>query len=99
VRSDLERVLRDVTLTTLALAIALGWSLYETVYGLAYFITTLLQRFSPSELAGGGSLGDLSWPVGNHVLAFGPLLRGLIEVSVVLVVVAFVRRYVSARPR
>lgn len=96
-RTELERLLREVTLVTLAFAIALGWSLYQAVSGLAGFITTLLQRFSSSDLT--SPFGDLSWTVGHHVLVFGPLLRGVIELAVVLCVILLVRRHAEAVSR
>jgi hypothetical protein len=99
VRSDLDRLLREVTLTTLAFGIALGWSLFQAVQGVAYFITTLLQRVSTDEFGPSGPSGDLSWQVGNHVLQFGPLLRGFLELAAVLLVIVLVRRRAGSRPR
>jgi hypothetical protein len=96
-RIEFERLIRDVTLTTLAFAIALGWSLYQVAAGLAFFVTTLLQRFNPNDFNGGPAYGDLSWAVGHHVLAFGSLLRGLIELAVVLGTILLVRRKITPR--
>ena len=94
---ELERLLREVTLITLTFAIALGWSLYQTASGLAGFVTTALQRFSTSDLS--SPFGDLSWTVGHHVLVFGPLLRGLIELTFVVAVILAVRRGSEAATR
>jgi hypothetical protein len=89
-RADLEELLREVTLITLAFAIALGWSLYQVASGFAYFVSILLQRFSAEEF--GSPASDLSWQVGHRVLAFGALVRGLVELGLVLGVILLVRR-------
>ena len=88
-----------MTLKTLAFAIAVGWSLYQAASGLAFFITTLLQRFSASDFSGSAPFGDLSWSVGHHVLAVGPLLCGLLELAAVLTLLVLVQRLPSrSRP-
>ena len=56
VRSDLEQLLRDTTLTTLVFAIALGWSLFQVVSGLGYLIVGAFQKTSPDDLYGGRSV-------------------------------------------
>lgn len=91
-RQDLERLLREATLTTLAFAIALGWALYQAVSGLAYLITTALTSVDSTNEGFGFGLGQLTWRLGNHVFAFAPLIQGLIEFAVVLTVVLLVRR-------
>jgi hypothetical protein len=80
--------LQDTTLTSLAFAIALGWSLIQVVEGLAALITNALPD----------SGGDdpfhplLGWTWGGHIFDFQQLLYGLIEFAVVLVVFLLVRR-------
>ncbi len=101
-RSDLEQLLRETTLRTLAFAIALGWSLFQVASGLSYFITTLLQRFSTSssDLGSAPYLGGLSWQVGHRIVAVGQLLAGLLELAAVLAVALLVqRRYPVRRER
>jgi hypothetical protein len=88
VRRDLERLLRETTLTALAFAIALGWSLYQAASGFAYLITSALDSVDTGETY----LGPLTWKVGNHVFAFAQLIQGLIELALVLAVILFVRR-------
>jgi hypothetical protein len=88
-RQDFERLGRDTTLTTLGFAIALGWSLFQVASGLGYLITTALQRF---DNVGDGLVGGLTWGIGNRILAFGPLLQGLIEFGAVLAVFLIVAR-------
>ena len=43
-KADLAGVLRDVPFTTLAFAIALGWSLYQTANGVATFVEGVTVR-------------------------------------------------------
>jgi hypothetical protein len=87
VRQDLERLLRDTTLTTLAFAIALGWALYQLAASIAGFITTAIQD---TVDAGGFPPFSLHW--GDHVFYFLPLLQSLMVVAVVLAVVLVVQR-------
>jgi hypothetical protein len=89
-RQDLERLLREATLTALAFAIALGWALYQAASGFAYLITTGLTSFDDADTAVVG--GSLTWRLGKHVLVFAPLIQGLVELAVVLVLVLLVRR-------
>ena len=92
VRRDVEKLLRDTTLTTLAFAIALGWSLFQVAEGVATLIAAALERVGPAEF---GRDGMLSWHVAERVFIFGPLVVGLIELGVVLAAIALLRR---ARP-
>jgi hypothetical protein len=79
------------TLTTLAFAIALGWSLFQVASGLGSLITTAVHGYDN----GGdsfGVVGALVWKVGDHFVVFDQLVQGLIEFGVVLVVFLFVAR-------
>jgi hypothetical protein len=83
----LKQLLQDTTLTSLAFAIALGWSLIQVAEGLGALITGALPH----------SGGDfpfplLGWTLGGHILDFQQLLYGLIELALVLVVFLLVRR-------
>jgi hypothetical protein len=89
-RQDLERLLRDTTLVTLAFAIALGWSLYQLAASSAGFITTAMQDTSDSDFPSDFPSFSLHW--GDHVFYFLPLLQALIQFVVVLAVVLIVRR-------
>jgi len=98
-REELDRLLEDVTLLTIAFAIALGWSLYQLAHGVAMFIDGLtLHLPAPDENNGLGNLfsgpvngGGLSWVVGRRIISLDGMLIGLIELALVLAVAAFVR--------
>jgi len=106
VRAAFDRLLRDLTLTTLALAIALGWALFQVAEGIAELAAGLLYEIDADQEARGISgffyptryTGVLVWNVGGRLLTFGHLVVGLIELAVVLVVAVFIyrRRVVSS---
>ena len=100
-RENLHRLLDDLTLTTLALAIGLGWSLYQVGVGLANLITTY---FTPVARGHGYptnlsfyltevrlSQGGLAWVVGHRIVTVGKLVSGLVELGLVLLVALFVK--------
>lgn len=93
-RDSLDRLLRDLTLVTLALAIALGWTLFQVAQGAAQLVSTLLIDY-PRSADTFGSIRysePLTWVVGDRILTFGPLLRGVVELAVVLAVAMLVYR-------
>jgi hypothetical protein len=85
-------VMRDVQLTTLALAIAFGLSLIQIAEGVASFIEGLTQHGSGAHQAQFEFGVSLSWVFGGHLFAFGQLVQGLIMLGVVWVVAWLVRR-------
>ena len=87
-RSELERLLRDTTLTTLAFAIALGWSLYQVGVSVASLIN--LGILHTTE--GGKPPLSVAW--GDHVFYFEPLLLNILVLFVVLAVILLVQRRV-----
>lgn len=88
VLQDLERLLRETTLTTVAFAIALGWSLYQVASGLGSLIVLALPNSD-----GGGPYGlSIGWTWRGHVFEFQSLLQGLIEFAVILAVILVVQR-------
>ena len=93
-RSELDGLLRDITLRTLTFAIALGWSLFQLARGVASFIDALLTHL-PSSAADApyftGQDGGLTWVVGRRVVALDGILLGLVELAFVLAVAAVVR--------
>jgi hypothetical protein len=93
-RDDLERLLRATTLTTVAFAIALGWSLFQVAEGLGTLITTASGSYDKvsGALFTSGNLGPLTYHWGKHVFTFAPLVQGLVELAVVLAVAFAVRR-------
>jgi hypothetical protein len=48
-RNALERLLGDLTLVTLALAIALGWALFQVGEGIADLVSNLLTDWPESS--------------------------------------------------
>jgi hypothetical protein len=95
-REELDRLLEDITLLTIAFAIALGWSLFQLAHGVATFLDGLTihlpdpngdSGFSGPVNSGGG----LSWIVGRHVISLDGMVVGLIELALVLAVATFVR--------
>jgi hypothetical protein len=98
-RADLEKLLRDTTLVTLALAIGFGWSLYHLAQGIAQFIDTLTANVPKDEPLGyfePGSSGGLTWRVGHRVLTLDGILQGLIELAVVATVAVLISRRARA---
>lgn len=93
---QLDDVLRDATVTGLAFAIAIGWSLFRVAQGVATFVEGLSTHASfGGEVAGGA----MTWTVGHHFVSLDGIVTGLIELAVVLAVAAIVRsRYGSGRP-
>lgn len=45
----LEQLLRDLTLVTIALAIALGWALFQVAQGVAQLVSYLLIDYPKSS--------------------------------------------------
>jgi hypothetical protein len=99
-RESLDRLLRDLTVVTLTLAIALAWSLIQVAEGIAALISGLFYEigdegsapnfFAPYALTEWG--GVLTWEVSGRVLTLGSLVAGLVQLGVVLVVAALVYR-------
>jgi hypothetical protein len=90
-RELLDRILRDVTLVTLALALALGWTLVLAAQGVADTVSTLLTHYQHSDLLDLQSR-PLTWVVGGRLLTFYSLLTGLIAFAVVLIVALLLRK-------
>lgn len=90
-RELLDRIFRDVTLVTLALALALGWTLVLAAQGVAATVTTLLTHYQPSDLSDVSSQ-PLTWVVGGRLLTLYSLLTGLIAFAVVLIVALLLRK-------
>jgi hypothetical protein len=93
-RDELERLLEDLSLLTIAFAIALGWSLFQLAHGVANFVDGLTTHLSSND--GGGFTayeagGGLTWEVGHHIVTLDGVLFGLLELAFVLAIAAFVR--------
>lgn len=102
-RESLARLLRDLTLVTLALAIALGWTLIQVAEGVSTLVTGLLYAipdedssdvpsrfFTPYSLT--EYLGVLTWNVDGHLVVLGALVAGLVQFGVVLAVALLIYR-------
>ena len=96
---DLERLLRDVSLVTLAFGIAIGWSLYQFAHGVATFVDGLVTHLPASETNGFSPIpgGGLTWVVGHRIVALDGIVIALIQLAVVLALAAFLRR--RSRPQ
>lgn len=100
-RQDLDRLLEDTTMLTIAFAIALGWSLFELARGLAQFIDALTLHLPPPDpnaFGGrgyGSGGGGLSWVVGRHLISLDGLLIGVLQLVFVLAVAAYVRSRIA----
>jgi hypothetical protein len=100
-RDSIAGLLHDLTVVTLALAIAIGWSLIQVAEGVAVLVSGLLYEigdegsapnfFAPYALSEWG--GVLTWEVGGRVLSLGSLVAGVVQLGVVLVVAAFIHRH------
>ena len=82
-REDLERLLDDITVVTLAIAIAVGWSLYQLAHGIAAFVDGLLTHVPSAD--SGGYIG-LTWVVGHRLVAVDGIVYGAVELLVALAV-------------
>lgn len=79
---------------TIALAIALGWSLFQVARGPATTVNWLLLELPPGEavLQATRYSEPLTWQVGGRILTFGQFILGLLEFAVVLAVAIVITR-------
>ena len=97
-RDELEALLRDATVTVIAFAIALGWSLYQLVHGVATFVDALTTHVPNGDIPYYPSTGaGLTWVIHRRIVSLDGIVMGLIEVALVLAVAAFVRRRYPSR--
>ena len=92
-REELDKLLEDLTLLTIAFAIALGWSLFQVAHGVATFIDGLTVHL-PTSTDGAPFFGQgsgLTWVVDRRIVTLDGLLTGLVELASVLLVAVFVR--------
>ena len=90
----LDQLLRDITLVTLALGLALGWSLVRFASGIAQLVSGVFVNY-PDDVLNGSRLytqGPQTWVVGDRLLIFGPLIQSAIELGLVLLVALLVVR-------
>lgn len=92
-REALEDFLGDRPLTRLAVAIAVGWSLYQVVHGAAQLVDGLLTHVpSQGPFSGYLGCGGLCWEAGHRIVDIDPLLLGLIELTLAVAVGVYLRR-------
>jgi hypothetical protein len=97
VKDDLDGLLANATLVTLAFAVALGWSLYQFAHGVATFVDALTAHL-PADVTDGripyfaGEGGGLTWIVGRRVVTLDGIVMRLVELAVVLLAAVFVHR-------
>ena len=94
-RDDFDALLETRTLTTLLLAIAIGWSLYQFAHGLATLVDGLPTHLPPgandafsASITGGG----LTWIVGHRIVTLDAALVGVIELALAITVALLVQR-------
>ena len=94
-RDELDRFLEDVTLLTVAFAIAFGWALYSLAHGVALSIDAFTVHYPPRGEGGfdngSNASGGLSWDLGRHVVTLDPIVVGLLQLLFVLAVAIWVR--------
>ena len=90
VRDAFDRLLRDGTMVAVALAIGLGWALFQVAEGVSAAVSTFLTDYGGGDERLHAFFEPLTWSVGGRVLMLGPLLRGLVELAVVLAVAMLV---------
>ena len=95
-RDEIEGILRDLTLTGIAFAIAIGWSLYQLAHGIAVFVDGLLTRVPSSQGTYFGGGQGLTLVVRHRLVTLDGIVIGVIELAVVLAAAAFVRRRYAA---
>jgi hypothetical protein len=83
----LDHTLQEINVVRLALAIALGWSLFQVASGVSDAVSTLLIDPTDDLILRATRLSEpLTWEVGGRIVLLGPLLRGLIELALVIAV-------------
>jgi hypothetical protein len=94
VTRSLDDLLRDLTLVTIALAIALGWSLFRFASGVSQMISTLLTDYPNADglLRASEFQEPLTWSIGDRILTLGALMRGAVEFGTVMLVALLVRK-------
>jgi len=94
VKDVVDRLLRDATLVTVALGIALGWTLFQVARGGNDLVMGLLTSYpSQSDLGLYTRSQPLTWFVGRRILTFASLLTGLIELAVVVAAALLITRH------
>jgi hypothetical protein len=91
-REHLDRLLVQTTLVTLALAVAVGWSLFQVAKGVADLVNGLLTKYPETNFGEFTRAQPVTWIVHGRVLTFTTLVEGLVELAVVLLVAVLIAR-------
>jgi hypothetical protein len=93
VRARRGELIQDLTLLTLAFAIALGSSLYQLAHGVGTFVDGLTTHLPGGDIHTYTSYqgAGLTWIVGHRILVLDGIVTGLVELAVVIGIAAFVR--------
>ena len=90
-REHLDRLLAQTSIVTLALGIAVGWSLFQVAKGVADLVQGLLTKYpSGSQYTQYVKSQSATWIVGGRVLTLTSLITGLVELAIVLVVAGLI---------
>ena len=96
-REHIDRLLSQTSLVMLALAIAIGWSLFQVAKGVADLVSGLLTQY-PQGAIGYVNRQPATWIVGGRVLTFTTLIEGVVELTIVLLLTALIVRRTSLTP-
>jgi hypothetical protein len=97
-RRSFNGLLRDFDVMSLALAIPIGWALYQVAHGVGQFVSYLTVD-SPDGTGGSLSyIGPLAWSLSGHIVYLGSLVVGLVELAVVVSVAAVVHARFMGSP-
>jgi hypothetical protein len=99
-REDIDRLLNQTSLVTLALAIAIGWSLFQVAKGVADLVSGLLTEYpGGTDYLAYVNRQPATWIVGGRVLTLTTLIEGAVELAMVLLVTVLIVRRTSATTR
>jgi large-conductance mechanosensitive channel len=99
-REHIDRLLAQASIVTLALGVAIGWSLFQVARGVADVVQGLLTK-NPGGLqfAAYQNSQPATWIVGGRVLTFTTLISGIVELAIMLLVAALIARRTALRTR
>jgi hypothetical protein len=91
-------LLCDLDVMTIALAIPIGWSLYQVAHGLSTVVDYAAKDYGFGSIRS-AELPALAWSIDGHILYLEPLVSGLVELAAVLAVAAFVHaKFANPQP-
>ena len=97
-REHIDRLLAQTSITTLALGVAIGWSLFQVAKGVADLVEGLLTKYpSGSQLIAYQDSQVATWIVRGRVLTFTTLISGTVELALVLLVAALIAHRAALR--